>query len=165
MKTEPNESDQALYTSVTATLDMEEVDYQILWHQRPATSIEDAAEQRGVSPEIMVKTMLLEDMGGLQVLVCLPGHRQVDPGKVRAVLGCRRMTCVNSERVRQITGYAPGTVVPIALPKPLPIIVDPMLTAHTSVTISSGDCMAGLMLKSQHLFDLITPTFAAICRD
>ncbi|WP_087023812.1 aminoacyl-tRNA deacylase [Thaumasiovibrio subtropicus] len=154
-----------LQTSVTATLDIADIPYQILWHQRPATSIEDAAAQRGVEPKVMVKTMLLEDMGGVRALACLPGDQQVDPRKVREVLGCRRMTCVSADKVRQITGYTPGTVTPLALPVPLPVIVDPQLQQHDTVTISSGDPMAGLALNSSALFALISPQFAAICRE
>ncbi|WP_413110984.1 aminoacyl-tRNA deacylase [Thaumasiovibrio sp. DFM-14] len=154
-----------LHTSVTATLDMAGIEYQILWHQTPATSIEDAARQRGVQPEKMVKTMLLEDMGGLHALACLPGNKQVDPKKVRAHLQCRRMTCVKAERVRQITGFTPGTVTPIGLPNKLPVIIDPQLLDHEFITISSGDNMAGLAIQRDKLFQLLDAEYVPICRD
>nr|WP_086940271.1 YbaK/EbsC family protein [Thaumasiovibrio occultus] len=155
----------AMQTPVMAVLEMAGIDYEILWHQRPATSIDDAAAQRGVCPSQMVKTMLLEDMGGLLSLVCLPGNRQVDPNKVRAHFQCRRMTCVKAERVFAVTGYHPGTVTPLALPRPLPVLVDPSLLAHTTVTISSGDAMAGLALKRDDLFSLFDATVVSVCRD
>lgn len=150
-------------TSITELLYSKQVDFRLLCHQTPATTIEDAAKQRGVLPSQMVKSILLRDMGGLYALACVPGDQQVDPKKVRAFLQCRRMTCVDAEHVKEVTGFALGTVAPIALKVPLPIVMDPSLQQER-VNISSGNNMAGLELRFSDLIQLCQPSFYSICR-
>lgn len=111
-------------TLVTRYLDQQGVSFTLLPHQTPAVSIEDAARQRGISPSIMLKSMLLRDMGGLMFVACVPGDQQVDPKKVRAHFECRRVTCVGFEEVQSITGYKPGTLTPFNLARDIQIIFD-----------------------------------------
>lgn len=82
-------------TPITQYLDAQQVPYRLLPHLTPATTIEDAARQRGIKPNQMVKCILLRDMGDNLALACAPGDRNVDPKKVRALLNWRRMTCVD----------------------------------------------------------------------
>ncbi len=107
-----------LSTALTRYLDEQQVPYRLLPHQTPATTIEDAAKQRGIRPAQMVKCILLRDMSDRYVLACAPGDRSVDPKKVRALMDYRRMTCVDSSQIYAITGYQLGTVTPLLLKKP-----------------------------------------------
>ena len=102
-------------TSITKHLIQQGVSFTLLPHQTPATSIEDAARQREISPGIMLKTLLLRDMGGQMFAACVPGDQQVDPKKVRAIYQCRRVTCVSFDEVESITGFKPGTLTPLQL--------------------------------------------------
>ncbi|OLQ91795.1 hypothetical protein BIY21_12940 [Vibrio ponticus] len=151
-------------TKLTRYLAQQQVEFRLLMHSRPAVSIEDAATQRGIRPAQMVKAILLRDMGDLYALACVPGDQSVDPKKVRALLECRRMTCVDLSQVETITGYQIGTVTPLLLKQPMPIIFDPSLLDETEVTISSGSNLAGIALQCQDLVKLCEPTFAKICR-
>jgi len=154
-----------LQTPVTDLLALRQVRYRILPHLTPAVSIEDAARQRNISPRQMVKSILLRDMGGNFALACVPGDCAADPKKVRALLQCRRMTCVSLSEVEQVTGYQPGTVTPLQLKTEMPVIFDMQFKQMQQVTISSGSNMAGLMLDLDDLIALCNPEFAHICRD
>ncbi|NOI60163.1 aminoacyl-tRNA deacylase [Vibrio coralliilyticus] len=151
-------------TKLTRYLTEQRVSFRILPHQSPAITIEDAAQQRGVRPAQMVKSMLLRDMGDLYVLACAPGDQSVDPKKVRALLGCRRMTCVDLSMVEELTGYQIGTVTPLLLPTEMPIVFDRQLLNEETVTISSGSNMAGIALARDDLIRLCNPILADICR-
>ncbi len=153
-----------MQTPLMAFLAAQHVNYRVLPHQRPATTIEDAAQQRGIRTSQMVKSMLLRDMNDRYVLACVPGHKNVDPKKVRDVLGYRRMTCVDLSQVESITGYVAGTVTPLMLKRHMPIVFDPSLADEEEVTISSGDRMAGLALQLADLIALCQPIEADICR-
>ncbi|QUJ69168.1 YbaK/EbsC family protein [Photobacterium sp. GJ3] len=153
-----------LDTPVTRFLQQEGIPFLLLPHSQPARTIEEAAQARGVSPELMVKTILLRDMGGLHVLACVPGTRQVDPKKVRGLFGCRRMTCADAKDVEAVTGLKIGTVAPVGLKHPLPVIFDESLKSCTRVNISSGNQMAGIELAFQDLALLCKPCFGDICR-
>jgi len=141
------------------------VAFRLLPHQTPATTIEDAAAQRGIRPEQMVKCIVLRDMSNRYAIACAPGNQSVDPKKVRALLNWRRMTCVSMEQVASLTGYQIGTVVPLLLRTPMEIIFDQQILNEPEVTISSGSNMAGVALNCSDLIDLCQPKIAAICRD
>ena len=151
-----------MQTSVTCYLDQEGVDYRLLPHSKPAKTIEEAAQERGVDPEQMVKSILLRDMSGFHVLACVPGPAQVDPRKVREMFGCRRMTCADASDVEKVTGLAIGTVAPVGLKRPLPVIFDHAIKKHHRVNISSGDPMAGLELGASDLINLSGAILAPI---
>lgn len=153
-----------LDTKVTRYLTEQQVPFRLLPHRTPATTIEDAARQRGVRPSQMVKSIVLRDMGDLYALACAPGDKSVDPKKVRTILNCRRMTCVDLKNVSELTGYEIGTVTPLLLTTPMPIIFDHRISLEDEVTISSGSNMAGVALKRDDLIRLCQPIFADICR-
>lgn len=153
-----------MQTPVTSYLEKEGVEYRLLHHTQPAKTIEEAARERGVDPQQMVKSILLKDMSGFHVLACVPGPALVDPTKVRALFGCRRMTCADASDVEKITGLVIGTVAPIGLKRPLPVIFDHSISQHLKVNISSGDRMAGIELATEDLLLLCDPMLADICR-
>ncbi|EHN70506.1 aminoacyl-tRNA deacylase [Aliivibrio fischeri] len=154
-----------LQTAVTDLLDKKQIPYRLLPHKTPAISVQDAAEQRGVSPSQMVKTIVLRDMGGRLALACVPGDQQVDPKKVRQLLDCRRMTCVSSDEVKLITGFEIGTINPIVTATPMPVFLDIHFQQHQYINISSGDRMAGIELTLSDLCHLCQPTLASLCRE
>lgn len=153
-----------LDTEVTRYLTEQQVSFRLLPHQTPATTIEDAARQRGIRTSQMVKSILLRDMGDQYALACAPGDQSVDPKKVRALLECRRMTCVDLSLVPDLTGYEIGTVTPLLLKTPMPVIFDRKILLEQEVTISSGSVMAGIALHRDDLIRLCNPIFADICR-
>lgn len=59
-------------TTVTQLLELEGVNYRLLPHSKPAKTIAEAATERGVAAEQMVKSILLRDMSGFHVLACVP---------------------------------------------------------------------------------------------
>lgn len=157
-------TNSALQTKVTVYLDAQQVQYRLLPHATPAVSVADAAQQRGIRQSQMVKSILLRDMSDLFVLACVPGDQSVDPKKVRSLLNSRRMTCADASTIIELTGYQVGTVTPLLLPHPMPIIFDSRLLQEPEVTISSGSHLAGVALNCQDLIKLCKPTLADICR-
>ncbi|MDC0610637.1 YbaK/EbsC family protein [Vibrio sp.] len=151
-------------TKVTLHLQNNRVQFRWLPHQTEAISVEDAAQQRGIRTEQMVKCILLRDMGNNYALACVPGDKSVDPKKVRALLGWRRMTCVGKDQVKEIIDYDIGTVTPLCIPQHIPIVFDDALFLETEVTISSGSKMAGLALTLSDLVNLVSPTISSITR-
>lgn len=152
-------------THITQFLDSQQVNYRLLPHQTPATTIEDAAKQRGIREEQMVKCIVLKDMSNRYAIACAPGNQSVDPKKVRALLEWRRMTCVSMNEVASLTGYQVGTVVPLLLRTPMTIVFDKQILNEPEVTISSGSNMAGIALSCDDLLSLCQPQLADICRD
>jgi prolyl-tRNA editing enzyme YbaK/EbsC (Cys-tRNA(Pro) deacylase) len=74
------------------------------------------------------------------------------------------MTCVSSEQVEALTGFAIGTVTPLLLKNPMPIIFDNELKQNTLVTISSGQRIAGLEIALSDLVAHCSPQWSDITR-
>ncbi|WP_353498733.1 aminoacyl-tRNA deacylase [Vibrio sp. CB1-14] len=151
-------------TAITQYLTQNGIPFRVLMQQREAVSIEDAAMLRGITPNMMVKTMVLKDMGNHYALACCPGDRQIDPKKVRAALQSRRMTCVDSQDIELLTGYKLGTVTPLLLKTPMPILFDSTLKATSTITISSGERIAGIELALDDLTRQCSPLWSDIIR-
>ncbi|MEL7291246.1 MAG: YbaK/EbsC family protein [Pseudomonadota bacterium] len=151
-------------THITQYLESQQVPFRLLPHQAPATTIEDAARQRGIRPAQMVKSIVMRDMSNRYAIACAPGDLAVDPKKVRALLDWRRMTCVGMQEVVSLTGYQVGTVVPILLRTPMVVVFDQRLLTEPEVTISSGSNMAGVALRCEDLIQLCQPIVGEICR-
>lgn len=156
---------EPISTHVTQYLESLSVQFRVLPHSRPATTIEDAAEQRGIRTAQMVKSIVLRDMSNRFAIACAPGNMSIDPKKVRNLLGWRRMTCVSPQEVISITGYEIGTVVPLMLNESIAVVFDNQIFDEKEVTISSGSKMAGLALRSEALAELCKPIMGDICRD
>ncbi|MDW6002942.1 aminoacyl-tRNA deacylase [Vibrio mangrovi] len=153
-----------LETKVLHFLRQQQISHRLLPQKEAAVTIESVAMLRGIRPAQMVKCVLLRDMGDRYALACVPGHLSVDPKKVRACLGWRRMTCAASDKVLQITGYPVGAVAPLLLKTEIPILFDPEITQEQEITISSGHLQAGIAMQVQDLLDLVHPLVTSIHR-
>lgn len=138
-------------TPVTTALDQMKIEYKLHLHQGKVTSLEQAAEERGLLPEQIVRSLLfrLEDQAYLMVL--MPGPSKVSWSKLRAYLGVSRMTTATAQQVKDVTGYLPGAVSPFGLPRPLRILADASILEHEVISIGAGIRDAGILLKTQDL--------------
>lgn len=153
------------HTPLMDFLDQQQVNYRLLRQKHETITIEDTAQARGIDSQQMVKSILLRDMSDRYALACVPGDQSVDPKKVRALLGWRRMTCVDHSQLEAITGYQLGCVAPLRLKQPMPIILDKRLKSQQVVSISSGKRLAGLAIELADLVRLCSPSCGDICRD
>ena len=116
-------------TPITDLLDQGDVPYRLLPHSEPVFTVAEAAAQRGVVAQEMVKSILLREKTGDKryVMACVLGHERLDPKAVRTVLGdenWRRLTFASAEEISAVTGYTQGAVAPLCLPSEIPIIFD-----------------------------------------
>lgn len=158
----------AAYRSrITDILDERGIEYRLLPHGGPVYTVEDAARQRDVVMEEMVKSILLCDTRGRYVMACVRGDMRVDHRAVRSALGgdWRRLHFAGADEIQEVTGCVQGAVAPIGLPDELPVLIDERIAQCAKVNISSGDVTFGLELAAQDLFDLSGARFAPIAED
>ena len=144
-------------TPVTRTLDELGIPYQIHIHERPLRSLEQAAEERGLEPDQIVRSLLFRLEDGVFVLVLMPGGKKVNWAKLRRHLGVSRMTTATSEEVQEVTGYETGAVSPFGLPLRLRLLADRRIMIHDEISIGAGVRNAGVILKRQDLLDVLEP--------
>ena len=96
-----------------------------------------AALALAVSPNCIVKSLLfLAD--GDPVLVLVPGDRQADAAKIKALLGTKRVRIADPERVLRESGFPPGAVPPVGHTRERPTWLDKHLLSRQTVYSSAG---------------------------
>ena len=127
------------------------ISYEVKEHSKRAFTATQAAEERGVRLEQIVKAMLVECSGGGHVMALLPGHKELSLKKLARFLGEKNVKLAAPEQVTKVTGYHVGAVSPLGLRTDLPTYMDRRVLKEELVDISSGRHDAGLELRSEHL--------------
>ncbi len=125
------------------------VEHRILVSAERATSLADAARQRGIEPRDIVKTLVVRRGPGDYVFVLVPGDREISWPRLRAHLGVNRLSMPPAAEAREATGYERGTITPFGSSTAWPVIADATVPgrtismgagAHgTSVTVAADD--------------------------
>ena len=151
-------------TKITDILDAHKISYRLLRHSEPVFTVEEAAAQRGVSKDEMVKSILLRDKDEHYVMACVLGYSRLNPKAVRAYVpeAWRRLSFATAEEILSVTGCVQGAVAPLGLPDRMPVIFDEAITRCQKVNISSGDPVAGLELNAQDLIKAAGAQVASI---
>ena len=138
-------------TPVTKALDDAGIAYTLHIHSQPVRSLEQAASERGLLPEQIVRSLLFRLENQLYLLALIPGPSQVDWAKLRHFLGVSRVTTADADEVRNVTGYEPGAVSPFGLPTKLRILADPCIKQQKVISLGAGIRNAGVILKREDL--------------
>lgn len=113
------------------------LDHRVVTYGR-ASSIEEAAERRGVPVASVVKTLVVKRGDDDYVLVCVGGDRAIAWPKLREVLGVNRAAMADQDRLVDITGYERGTVTPLGAKGGWPVIVDEAVAALPDASLGGG---------------------------
>jgi Cys-tRNA(Pro) deacylase len=122
---------------VQAALEATGLDINIVQLQESARTAQLAADALGAALGSIVKSLVFLADGEL-ALVLVAGDRRVDPAKLKALLGVRRIMIADAERVRSETGFSVGGVPPIGHRQPLPTWIDASLGRFETVYASAG---------------------------
>jgi len=142
-------------TPVTQALEALRIPHTLHVHERPLRSLAQAAEERGLQPGQIIRSLVFRLEDGSFVLVLVAGPGKVSWPRLRRHLGVSRLTTAMPEEVRRVTGYEPGAVSPIGLASPLRILVDRGLVAHDVVSIGAGIRNAGVILGREDLMRVL----------
>jgi len=113
-----------------------------------------AADAVGCALDQIAKSILFEAAGtGRLVLFVTAGGNQVDPARASALAG-EGLGRADARRVREVTGFAIGGVSPVGHLSPLPVWMDPRLTAFPLVWAAAG--------TPRHLFGIAPQALATI---
>jgi Cys-tRNA(Pro) deacylase len=151
-QTNPQE-DEMNATPVTLALDRSKVPYRIFEHSGQVHSVEQAALERGLSIDQVVRSIVFRAGPDYYVMVLVTGTRNISWPRLRKYLNQSRLTLATEEEVLHATGYQPGAVSPFGLPKPMRVLVDQSVMGEEEVSIGAGVRNAAIILKT---FDLLS---------
>jgi Cys-tRNA(Pro) deacylase len=144
-------------TPVTEALNELGVDFTFHVHQNPVRSLQQAAQERGLQPDQVVRSLLFRLEDGSFVLVLVSGPDKVDWAQLRQYLGVSRMTTASADEVEEVTGYEPGAVSPFGLRRPLRILADRGIVRHDRISLGAGIPDAGIELDRRQAMRLLSP--------
>ena len=126
----------------------------------PVRSLAEAAAARGVTPDRLVKTMVVRVTDGDYRFVLVPGDREIAWPKLRALLGVNRLSLPDADTARQVTGYVRGTITPLGSDAALPVVAAAAVTG--TISIGGGAPGVGLTLDAAELVERLGATVADV---
>jgi Cys-tRNA(Pro) deacylase len=138
-------------TPVTRALDQQGISYHVHVHGQPLTSLAQAARERGLKPDQIVRSLLFRLENESFVMVLTPGPGKIAWRRLRHFLGVSRVTTATPEEVHEVTGYPPGAVSPFGLKNSVRILADRRILDHETVSLGAGVRNTGLLLKREDL--------------
>ena len=114
-------------------------------------SLEQAARERGLSPEQIIRSLVFRLEEELYLLVLMPGPAQVSWAKLRHYLGRSRITTASAQEVLTVTGFETGAVSPFGLATQLRILADNCLRGLDVISLGAGQRGAGIVIQRKDL--------------
>lgn len=146
-----------LPTPVTCALTGLSIPFRVYRHDRPVRSIEQAARERGLTPQQIVRSLVFRLEDGSFVMLLMAGPARASWPKLRRHLGVSRLTTATPDEVLQVTGYRPGGVSPFGLPQALRLLADAGLLAQPTLSLGAGLPDMGVILAGADLFRALAP--------
>lgn len=134
-----------------------DIPYKLHVHENQLRSLEQAARERGLEPEQIVRSLLFRMEGGEFVMVLIPGPSKVDWVKLRHFLGVSRVTTARPQEVEEVTGYPTGAVSPFGLQEEVRLLADESVQDIEVISLGAGMRNAGVILESRHLVKALKP--------
>ena len=136
---------------MTRALDELNVPYRFFRHPGAVHSVEQAAQERGMSVDQVVRSLVFRLAADEFVMVLMTGSRQVSWPLLRKHLGQSRLTLATEAEVKRETGYPLGAVSPFGLPAPMRVLVDESVLGLEEVSLGSGVRGTTVILKTEDL--------------
>lgn len=127
-------------------------------------SAERVAEELGVEPEQVFKTLVVEGDRTGPLFAVVPGGAELDLRALAAVSGNRRTNLVPRAEVQGLTGYARGRVTVLGARRPYPVFVDEIALLHARIGVSAGAKGLQLFLDPHAYIEVTGAVVADIAR-
>lgn len=122
------------------------------------------AEQIGMPPEIVFKTLAARgDKSGI-VVFCIPCAAELDMKAAAAVSGNKSIELLHVKDLLGATGYIRGGVSPIGMKKSYPTYIDSSAEAHDRITLSAGVKGAQLLLEREEIIRFLGAKVCPVTR-
>lgn len=134
-------------TRATQFLSQAGIDFEVLTYDYDPDADRiglQAAEAIGVSPSIVLKTLMAE-VDGKPVCVVVPSNREVSMKKLAAAFNGKSANMMKPPMAEKATGYVVGGISPFGQKKRVPTVFEIEAMAHDRVYMNGGQ--RGLQVK------------------
>ena len=121
-----------------------------------------AAQELGMPPEQVFKTLVARGDKTGPLVFCIPVEENLDLRKAASASGNKRVEMLPLRELTALTGYQRGGCSPIGMKKKFPTCIDETAVLFDSIGVSAGMRGAQILLNPQALADYIGAQFAEL---
>jgi Cys-tRNA(Pro)/Cys-tRNA(Cys) deacylase len=122
------------------------------------------ANQIGLPPSQVFKTLLAKGDGADLVMAVVPGDQELDLKALARLSGHRRVELVPVSQLQPLTGYIRGGVTALACKKRYPVYLDESAASHMMIAVSAGVRGTQIVLAPQDYARAVAATLSALVR-
>lgn len=120
-----------------------------------------AAEQLGVPPERVFKTLLTEGEQGA-VVALVPSSGKVNLKRLAKAAGVKKLEMMPPQKAERLTGFKVGGISPFAQKKRLVTVLDASAQEHDTVLVSGGKRGLSVGISAAEIARLLNAACAPI---
>ena len=120
------------------------------------------AEQTGLDPNMMFKTLVAKGERLGPLVFCLPVNAELDLKKCAVAAGDKRVELIPVKELLGLTGYIRGGCSPVGMKKRFPTFFDETVVLFDEVTVSAGVRGCQLKLSAEKLIGFLNARTADI---
>ena len=121
-----------------------------------------AAQELGMPPEQVFKTLVARGDKTGPLVFCIPVEENLDLRKAASASGNKRVEMLPLRELTGLTGYQRGGCSPIRMKKKFPTCIDETAVLFDTIGVSAGMRGAQILLNPQALADYIGAQFAEL---
>lgn len=121
-----------------------------------------AAQELGMPPEQVFKTLVARGDKTGPLVFCIPVEENLDLRKAASASGNKRVEMLPLRELTGLTGYQRGGCSPIGMKKKFPTCIDETAVLFDTIGVSAGMRGAQILLNPQALADYIGAQFAEL---
>jgi Cys-tRNA(Pro)/Cys-tRNA(Cys) deacylase len=133
-------------------------------HRDAAAYGSEAAQQLGVDPARVFKTLVARVSDGRHAVGVVPVAAQLDLKALAAAVGGKHAEMARADDAQRLTGYVLGGISPLGQKRRLPTVIDISGSAHATMFVSGGRRGLEIELSVDDLVRLTEATLAEIAR-
>lgn len=122
------------------------------------------AREGGQNPAQVFKTLVLESTDKKHFVCLIPVDERLDFKKAAKLFNVKKLSMLPLDRLEELTGYIHGGCSPIAMKTNMPAIIDKSALACEQIYISAGKAGTEIVIKPEHLAELIKAEIADVCK-
>ena len=148
--------------SVRAFLAEKAPDIAIIELENSTATVALAAENHGVEPAQIAKTLSLKTADRC-FLVVTRGDARLDNKKAKVAFG-GKVRMLSADEVETMTGHPVGGVCPFGLASPLPVYCDLSLKAFDEVLPAAGSTHSAIRINPLRMAELANADWVDVCQ-
>lgn len=145
-------------TNAMRMLDTEGISYNIKEYDYDENNLSGnhAAEEIGMNPEQVFKTLVTRgDKNGINVF-CVPVDAELDLKKAAQVSGNKKVEMIHVKEILGLTGYIRGGCSPIGMKKKYPTYIDETAILFDEIAVSAGVRGQQIIINPEKLIEFVS---------